>query len=212
MATPGRPAAARVATGLWAVSVAQVCFLVLLGLMNRLTLRDFFANFTVSVLGATLSFATLGLLIVLQRRDNVIGWLFLTAGVLFGTSWTAEYSRYALVTDPGALPAGELALWFSRWSFFPMIGLVAICLPLLFPDAKLLSPRWSLVAVVGAAGVVLLSVSGAIDTQPGDASLPNLPNRFAPDWAPAFVPPLQTAGLIFTLFAVAGALASAIVR
>ena len=60
------------------------------------------------------AFPTVGALIASRRPTNPIGWLLIAIGVLGATGGLAEgYWRYALVVQPGSLPAGELMLWIG---------------------------------------------------------------------------------------------------
>jgi signal transduction histidine kinase len=198
---------------LWGMTVAQVAFGLSLAVLNRLDLTRFFAEYVVSVALAAVTFATVGAMIVTRRRDNTTGWLFCVAGAGFGWgSWLNQYARYALLTAPGSLPAGELILWLNLWSGTPVVLLVAVYLPLLFPDGRLPSPRWRPVAWLAAAATVLLSASFALGPGPIDSSQPDLPNPFAPVNAGdilAVVGPL--AGLL-TALALFGGAGAAVVR
>jgi hypothetical protein len=61
-----------------------------------------------------LTFSTVGALVASYRPENAIGWLFLSgAFVWIVGELTLEYGVYALITDPGALPAGVWAAWFG---------------------------------------------------------------------------------------------------
>jgi hypothetical protein len=61
-----------------------------------------------------LTFSTVGALVASYRPENAIGWLFLSgAFVWIVGEFTLEYGVYALITDPGALPAGVWAAWFG---------------------------------------------------------------------------------------------------
>src|SRR3712207_6276028 len=60
----------------WGISTAQAAFGLVLARLNRLTLERFFAEYVVSQTGATLAFATIGLLIAPRRPKHPIGWLF----------------------------------------------------------------------------------------------------------------------------------------
>lgn len=61
-------------------------------------------------------FAGIGVLIVVRRARNPIGWMFTTIGFLFlfGT-FAAEYALYALYTNPGSVPGGTIMAWASTW-------------------------------------------------------------------------------------------------
>src|SRR6266566_5578643 len=105
-----------------------------------------------------LSYAVIGALIVSTHRSHVIGWMFCAAALSFGfSSFAGQYAIQALVVAPGTLPFGESMAWFGFWTDMPGIAVVALFLPLLFPDGRLPSRRWKPVAYLAAA-VVLFAV------------------------------------------------------
>jgi MFS family permease len=109
------------------------------------------------------SFVIVGALIASRRPGNPIGWISISAGLATTlTGLTDSYARYALIAQPGSLPGGELAAWFSEWSWVVWIGLVGVFFVLLFPNGRLPSPRWRwlprltvAVIVTGVAGIAL---------------------------------------------------------
>jgi hypothetical protein len=111
-----------------------------------------------------LSFSIVGAVISSRRLDdNLIGWLFCTAGLVFAVvHFAAEYAIYTLLAAPGSLPAGEAAAWIFSWLQIPQLGLVAF-LFLLFPTGGLPGRRWRwfawLTALVSVVGAVILAVS-----------------------------------------------------
>jgi signal transduction histidine kinase len=97
-----------------------------------------------------------GALIVARQPHNAIGWLLLLVGVFEGGVALANvWALAALDTAPGLLPGGQLAAWFSDWLWVPGHAIVVTFLPLLFPDGRLLSPRWRPVAVAAGFALVL---------------------------------------------------------
>jgi signal transduction histidine kinase len=109
----------------------------------------------------------MGALIASKRPDNPIGWIFVAVGLSFATaSLTGQWSDYALVQEPGALPFGAFMSWVSVWAWPPGILLVFTFLLLLFPDGKLPSRRWRVVARLALADLVLLIVPIAITAWP----------------------------------------------
>jgi hypothetical protein len=90
-----------------------------------------------------LAYSTVGALIASYRPENAIGWLFLSgAFVWIAGELALEYGVYALITDPGALPAGSFSAWFGAWGRALGWFLIVTFLLLLFPAGRLPSPRW----------------------------------------------------------------------
>ena len=93
-----------------------------------------------------------GALVASRYPRNPIGWLLLGAGVLSAASEGAQgWGRRAAVEG---WPAGPELEWVEIWTWLPS-ALALILAFLLFPDGRLLGPRWRAAAWTGALGVVL---------------------------------------------------------
>jgi hypothetical protein len=96
-------------------------------------------------------FSTLGALVASRRPEHPVGWLFCAIGLLAGADlFCAEYATYALLAQPGSLPAGEAAAWIRSW-FGVVGGGLGVFLLLLFPDGRLPTVRWRYLAWFNAA-------------------------------------------------------------
>ena len=103
------------------------------------------------------AFGLVGALIIWQRPGNVLGWILATIGLLAAWGGSADtYVDLAHDADRGIDLLYLVAVWTSLWYWFPLLGLILIFTPLLFPDGRPPSPRWR--PVVWAAGSVLLLV------------------------------------------------------
>ena len=102
-------------------------------------------------------FLVVGGLLAARRPENPIGWLFLAFG--FGAAFdfaAYQWAYLTLIDDPGSLPAGNLAAALAGHVWHPSFELFVLSF-LLFPNGRLLSPRWRWVAWAAVAnGVVLL--------------------------------------------------------
>ena len=110
---------------------------------------------TVGFMGAPV----LGGLIASRRPDNLYGWLWLGLGLSAALLQLAgSYAAYALVAEPGSLPAPRTIAQVLGVAW----GMGIILLPfllLLFPTGRLPSRRWRPVAwAVLVAGAVLLMI------------------------------------------------------
>ena len=113
-----------------------------------------------NTLGA-LSYAPVGALVASRRPANPVGWLVCLYGFVISLSYfCAEYAIYALMAEPGSLPAGEAAAWVLSWILPPIIGLTVFPL-LLFPTGRLPGRRWRWLAWLTAAWMLLAMVTGA---------------------------------------------------
>ena len=125
-----------------------------------------------------LSYAVIGALIVNTHRSHVIGWMFCGAALSFGfSSFAGQYAIQALVVAPGTLPFGQAMAWFGFWVNMPGIAVVALFLPLLFPDGRLPSARWRPVAYVAGAlvgvAVIVTMLAPATYAEAGYPSIRN---------------------------------------
>jgi hypothetical protein len=146
--------AAALAWSLWTLSVAFAVF----GLLF-LYLNGSFEHVLDESMGVdaamAMAFPTVGAIIASRQSGNAVGWIFCAIGLGGGASiFFAEYGIYALVTNPGSLPAGVIATWIGTWVWLPSVTLTVSFLLLLFPHGRLLSPRWRPVAGLAAAATV----------------------------------------------------------
>jgi hypothetical protein len=138
---------------------------------DRFGFRGFQAIFVVV-------FSVVGALIASSRPRNSIGWLLLAAGLISGIQLLGdEYSIHALREPSPRLPGAAVAAWFGEWVWVPIVGLISTFIPLLFPNGRLSSSRWRLVAWIAAAGITIPAVAFLV--QPGPlASTPQFQNPF----------------------------------
>jgi two-component system, NarL family, sensor kinase len=79
--------------------------------------------------GTLLIFCFPGAVIIFRRPANPVGWILVAIGLSSGLSgFLAEYGLYALVTDPGSVPAGTFALWLGGPLYGADFGLVVLLL------------------------------------------------------------------------------------
>jgi signal transduction histidine kinase len=126
-----------------------------------------------------LGYAWMGAVLLARRPGHPMGPLLCLMGLANAVAGaTFAYARYAVVRSPGSLPFGQLALWANTWTFAPGIALSGFVLPLVFPDGRLLSPRWR-PALWGALAFVPLWVVGyAFIPQTMGGYFRNLPDPY----------------------------------
>jgi hypothetical protein len=107
-----------------------------------------------------LAFPIVGALIASKRPHNPVGWICLAVGLLWMLIDTFEYYSTYGVTQRGSVPFPEAIAALNNWLWVPTVGLVGTYLLLLFPDGKLPSKRWRLLAWISGAVIVLLSITG----------------------------------------------------
>jgi hypothetical protein len=130
----------RVAVVVGGVSTAlMVGGLLLLFIDRAASLPSFAQSWKLStVLDAAVNLGTpaLGVLLALRRPENRIGWLFLLVGLILGIGqFAGAYAAHALLVDPGSLPGGNLAGWFSN-VLWPLPFSALVLLFLWFPTGR----------------------------------------------------------------------------
>jgi hypothetical protein len=115
------------------------------------------------VLSTAVPFAIVGAIVASRRPYNPVGWLFIAFGGAAALRFTgSQYATYALLKNPGSLPAGDLIASFAIHLWHPALGLLIFSF-LLFPHGRLLSSRWRLVAWVSAISCVTTLISGMLE-------------------------------------------------
>ena len=127
--------------------------------------------------------ALVGALIVNSRPGHPIGWMFCVAALSFGVGFfSRQYAIQALVVVPGTLPFGYAMAWFGFWVDMPGIAVVALFLPLLFPDGHLPSARWRPAAYFATGGVaVAVAVAMIAPATYANAGYPSIRNPIGLD-------------------------------
>ena len=90
-----------------------------------------------------LGYAGMGSVLLARRPGHPMGPLLCLIGLANAIpAATFAYARYTVVHSPGSLPFATAALWSETWVYAPATSLTGLVLPLVFPDGRLLSPRW----------------------------------------------------------------------
>jgi hypothetical protein len=160
-----------------------------------------------------LAFPLVGLVVLVRRPHNRVGWLLLGVGLAWAIPGLLDiYAHYGLVIAPGTVPDADVAAAVSEgtwaWGVLAMIFLI-----LMFPDGRLPSRRWRPVAWVTAAAAIL--VPTAITLAPGDleeAPVAGLVNPLARDSLAPVADALLVVGLPLVPVCVVAAALSVVLR
>ena len=186
--------------------------IVLLG--ATLTLSDLNHSFTsdayfiVIAVVMMIGYVTVGAFVASRLPDSPLGWLLMTTGFAFLLAAASEeYATYTLLTSPGGLPFGQVAVWLNNWIFLLAVAPIPLFLAL-FPTGTVPSNRWRwlprALVVVFAVGIVgSMLRAGTVDISEGvDPTNPTGVEALAP-----ILGPLQAIvgaiGIALTVLAVA---------
>jgi signal transduction histidine kinase len=110
-------------------------------------------------------YGSIGMLMASRHPANPLGWLFLTVAAVIGfTAFAAAYHGIGAVTQGGTgdAPGAEVASWFVTLVPLSTLAFVLPVFLLLYPDGRLLLPRWRWgVALAGLASAMFLVGSAA---------------------------------------------------
>jgi hypothetical protein len=204
-------AAAWFAWSLWALSLAAIAASVAFQVLNASTPTAATRGPVVLGIGFVLvfvSFATVGALVASRQPANLIGWIFCALGLFLPLAGASEeYALYALVTQPGSLPGGEVMAWLAAWFAGAINFALLAFVSLLFPDGRLLSRRWRFVVWVNLIAILLIF---AWNFEPGlieSLGLLKVANPFGVAGAGALLQALGELGFFLVLaVAIAGAI------
>ncbi len=148
-----------------ALAVLMLTFVGLAGLVLLAPGNPDFQRDTASSIALILAFAAFGLvgaLISWRRPGNALGLIMAAVGLL--AAWGPLADTYADV----AYDAGQgsdllffVSAWVSLWYWYPLLGLILIFTPLLFPDGRPPSPRWRPVVWLAGLDVALITFLAA---------------------------------------------------
>jgi hypothetical protein len=115
-------------------------------------------------------FGLVGALVASREPGNAVGWLLLTITLSFAcTSFADSYILTA------GRPFDVAVAWVDTWIWYLWLYPAAIALPLVFPDGKLLSPRWRPVMWTGIVALLLGMASAAFKAGSLDEEMPGDP-------------------------------------
>jgi hypothetical protein len=110
-----------------------------------------------------LAYGTIGLVLMLRRPANPIGWLYAAAGLVWSLAIPLDPWVDQLIRDHRPLPLGaQLAAVAGEFLWAPSVAL-AITLPfLLLPDGHLRSHRWRVVVAISVTGATMVLGVGSV--------------------------------------------------
>ncbi|WP_246486300.1 sensor histidine kinase [Kribbella qitaiheensis] len=197
------------AAGFGAFAVVEVIAGIALSGKAGWSFTDALDSFTVTNGLMGLTFAVCGAAIAWHRPNNPIGWLFVADGI--GHATTAAGAPLSAVLHDASAPLGlqRLVATVMQWSWPWSIALFLPLALLLFPDGKLVSPRWRIaaIAIVVTAPLFAVEMGAGPETMFADG-----PRGYLTLSSYDSLQPLWTATEIRGLLAYALAIASLVIR
>jgi hypothetical protein len=157
---------------------------------------------------AALGFPLVGALIASKRPNNPIGWLLLALALAFATNLFAD-----AYVETNAQAGQALFAWYSAWTFYVWLVMGVVFLPLLFPDGRLLSPRWRWAIRLALAALALSILCTAF--KPGSLDANTTPNLQNPLGIPALEDVLKVVnviGQVLLILAIVAAVVAVVLR
>lgn len=156
----------------WVLAIAAIISVVIgfgLGIRYLLITGDggsFLSHVSITPF-VTIVYAILGALIITKQPKNPIGWIFLAVSLLYAlNNLSIVYHDYmATLGGSEEFTGVDLAAWLNNWTWMPAIFLSTIYVFLLFPDGRLLSPRWRIISWAAGLGLALIVL--AVMLHPG---------------------------------------------
>lgn len=108
------------------------------------------------------AFTAVGVFVVHRRPGNREGWFFIATGVAHAVMFFGrQYGIYAESHAGDALPAVSWVTWMGVWPLALVLALFGVTI-MSFPDGRLPSPRWRVVAATMMGAGILLSLGSAL--------------------------------------------------
>ena len=157
-----RPLARPAANVVWLLAVGVPVGILALVVASPTPVQDAWAIPLYSGIVAT--WGLVGALLVTRRPDNRVGWVLFAVGLGIGLALLGQLWTYlSLARFEGSLPgtgAGAVLGLLFQPSFF-----LVMLVPLLFPDGRLMSRRWAVVAALLLLSAAATLIGGL--TKPG---------------------------------------------
>ncbi len=157
------------------------------------------------------SFGLVGALVVTRQPRNPVGWILWLAATAIALLIVSDYATYRATSDAVIAPWIVAVNWVSGFVFLPTIGMIVVYIPMLFPDGRLLSPRWRWLAALAAVGLIVAALPSMFMPGPLASGAP-IQNPFGIPWFETIRGILDAANVLIVLIAFPLAVAASVIR
>jgi signal transduction histidine kinase len=166
----------------------------------------------VALISIVLATGFVGAFLIWRAPRNRISWILGAIAILTGFSSFVDFYQAQAIYGPVSPPLAVPVTLVGQFLWPPTVWLLAVFLPLSFPDGRVLSPRWRVLACAGLAAVLTGAACELLDPAAMTIGGRALKNPLGMPGAKAVVRPvLAVAGVVF-FGSVVGALASLGIR
>lgn len=157
-------------------------------------------------LAALMEMAAVGALLAYRVPDNPIGWILLCTASLAG--WAAIFDVLRWLGWDGA---ADLKQWVDHWIWIPAVFIPTLFVLLLFPNGRVVTPRWRWAPWTATVGITAFSAATAFSEFLGGDPRSGR-NPYFLDEPPWLVDVLGLVGFLCLAAAVIGAAVAMVVR
>ena len=162
------------------------------------------------ILLAVLSMATVGSILAIRVPANLVGWLLLVSAVVLSAEFLGlVYAEWSRIYFDGSLPGTAVAAWIYSNLFAVPVLIMVVGIPLIYPNGRLLSPRWRWLVAVLIWSLVTFTVREGL--RPGLISDTTFENPFGIAGIEPWLDVLQLPD-VFGVALFVGAIASVVIR
>jgi len=173
------------------------------------------------VFAATLSFAfavgavaAVGAAVTLAVSGNRVGWLLLAAAAVMGAGVAfTEAGVHGVVTSPGSVPGAPYLAGIGPSLQAAGMLIAVVCVPVIFPDGRLIGPRWRWLAWCAGLAVIGLFLGNLLSPHAQQSRLAHWQNPLGLSGRYAVIAnSFSTAGVLLAAVAAAGAITGLVIR
>ncbi len=148
----------------WLPLVLTLALLILDVTANPITAEETLTELLTSfaALAAVLGFVVVGFYLSHRLPANAVGWVLAGFGLFFTFTFVLED---AVAKSMVSGSAREWVAWGSSWTWVISGALLAIYLPLLFPDGRLPSNQWRWLPRVAGGAIAMIVVANALSVE-----------------------------------------------